>query len=127
MPFELGIDYGVSVGGCEETSTKHLLVIAEDKYLYQAALSDISGWDIRAHGGKYELAIRQARGWLQSHGIADRSGSQVIGDYTGFQEWDYERLLADGWNEEDIQRRETGELLEAMNEWRDAGRPPTFT
>lgn len=44
---------------------------------------------------------------------------------TGFQEWYYELLPADGWNEDDIQERETGECLEVMNAWRDADRPPT--
>lgn len=127
MPFELGIDYGVSVGGLEAMSSKRLLVIAEDQYLYQVALSDIAGWDIRTHNGQYEMAIRQVRTWLQSHGLADRSSSQIIGDYTGFQEWDYERLLDGGWDEDDIQGRETGELLESMGEWRKAGRPVTFT
>lgn len=127
MPFELGIDYGVSISGLELLSAKRLLVVAQDQYLYQVALSDIAGWDIRTHRGKYEQATRQVRAWLQSHGLADRSSSQVIGDYTGFQEWDYERLLADGWDEEDIQGRETGELLQAMTEWRESGRPVTFT
>lgn len=126
MPFELGIDYGISVGD-QKMASKRLLVIAQDRYLHQAALSDIAGWDVRAHGGKYEKAIKQVRTWLWSHGQADRSSSQIIGDYTGFQEWDYERLLADGWNEDDIQERETAELLEAMNAWRDADRPATFT
>ena len=127
MPFELGIDYGVSKGGQELMASKRLLVIAEDRYLYQAALSDIAGWDIRSHDGRYEEAIKQVRTWIRSHGLADRSSSRIIGDYTGFQEWDYERLLAEGWNEKDIQERETGELLEAMTAWRNADRPATFS
>lgn len=48
-----------------------------------------------------------------------------MGDFVGFQEWDYERLLAAGWDEEDIRTRATSELLEAMRAWRDAGRPAT--
>jgi len=127
MPFELGIDYGVSVSGQGSMASKRLLVIAEDRYLYQAALSDIAGWDIRSHGGEYEEAIKQVRTWLRSHDLADRPSSQIIGDYIGFQEWDYERLLVDGWSEKDIQERETGELLEAMKAWRDADRPATFS
>lgn len=126
MPFELGIDYGVSLSQ-EPVVQKYLLVIAQDRYLYQAALSDIAGWDIRFHGGDFEEAIRGLRVWLGSHGLADRSGSQIIGDYIGFQEWDFERLLADGWSEKDIRDRETKELLDAMSEWRRAERPATFS
>jgi hypothetical protein len=127
MPFELGIDYGFSVHSEGTANPKHLLVIAEDRHLYKAALSDIAGWDIRSHSGEPEEAIRQVRPWLQSHGVTQRPNGRIIGDYYGFQEWDYERLLHAGWDERDIQERETGELLEAMMAWRDAGRPLTLS
>lgn len=127
MPFELGIAYGISTSSQEAMNPKRLLVVAEHKYRYQAALSDIAGWDIRSHDGKYDEAIRHVRTWLQSHGLANRSTSRMVGDYTGFQEWDYERLLAGGWNKRDIQDRETIELLEAMDAWREADRPATFS
>jgi len=125
MPFELGIDLGIKIGGSEQMATKVLLVIANEKYDHQAALSDIAGWDVRAHKGSREQAVRHVRTWLVSHGFCVRSGSQIIGDFVGFQEWDFERLLSDGWDEEDIRSRGTGELLDAMRAWRDAGRPAT--
>lgn len=125
MPFELGVDYGVS--RTAEGVSKHLLVVVERKYDYQAALSDIAGWDVADHGGDYESAIHRVRDWLQHHGEVRRSRSQVVGDYTGFQEWDYERLLAEGWSESDVQDRGTAELLEAMLVWREADRPATYT
>lgn len=127
MPFELGTTYGISIGNEGSTAAKRLLVIAKDRYGHQKALSDIAGWDIRAHGGDADEAIRQVRTWLRSHHVAKRSSSGIIGDYTGFQEWDYERLLADGWDARDIKERETGELLEAMKDWRDADRPVSFS
>lgn len=127
MPFELGVAFGIAISDKGPTSSKRLLIIAEDRYLYQAALSDIAGWDILPHGGEFEKAIKQTRAWLQSHGLAERSNSQILGDYWSFQAWDYERLLSDGWNETDIQERETGELLEAMKAWRAGGRPQTFS
>lgn len=127
MPFELGIDYGLMMSGVEPLSLKRLLVIAEERYDYQVALSDIAGWDIRAHEGDFERAVREIRTWLGSHGLKLRAGSQIIGDYVGFQEWDFERLLADGWTEHDIKTRATSELLASMIAWRDAGRPATFS
>jgi len=126
MPFELGIDFGFAQSGAEHLSDKRLLVIAEERYKYQVALSDIAGWDIRAHNADFEEAIKQVRGWLATHDEADRSSSQVIGDYLAFQEWDYERLLADGWNDSDIRERATPELLGAMRNWIAVGRPATF-
>lgn len=125
MPFELGIDYGFALSG-EPFADKRLLVVANDRFAYQVALSDIAGWDIRSHGGNYQTAMAQVRAWLNSHGLADRSPSKIIGDYVGFQEWDYERLLSAGWIDEDIKNRTTPELFNAMNGWVEAGRPPTF-
>lgn len=125
MPFELGVDHGLVQSGSPDLETKRLLVVAEDRYKYQVALSDIAGWDIDAHDGEYDKAIRCVRSWLASHLPAVPSASTIVGHYIGFQEWDYERLLGQGWNEDDIQARQTPELLEAMNAWMDAGRPPT--
>ncbi len=126
MPFELGVDYGLAQSGVKRFERKRLLVVAEDQYKYQAALSDIAGWDIGSHQGNYEQAIRGVRSWLASCDLTNKSPSSIIGAYVGFQEWDYERLLADGWSEQDIQERQTPELLRAMHEWIEAGRPFTF-
>lgn len=126
MPFELGIDYGFSQAGADNLRTKRLLVIAEDQYKYQEALSDIAGWDIRSHDANYERAIRQVRSWLAACGLTNKSSSKILGGYIDFQEWDYERLLATGWTDSDIQERPTPELLRAMHEWIEAGRPVTY-
>lgn len=126
MPFELGIDFGMSQATTGRLSTKRLLVMADDQYEYQAALSDIAGWDIAAHAGDFEDAIREARRWLASIGLTEKSPSQLVGDYLGYQEWDYERLLFDGWAEDDIQARPTSELIRTMLEWIEADRPSTY-
>jgi hypothetical protein len=127
MPFELGVDYGMSVGRHDPSTSKSLLIMAADKYLYRTALSDIAGWDIRTHSSDPEEAIRQVRAWLQSHGLAERPTARIMGNYLEFQEWDYERLLDQGWSEKDIHNRETGELIKAMKAWRDTGRPIAFS
>ncbi len=125
MPFELGLDHGLAQSGDPQLENKRLLVVAEDRYKYQVALSDIAGWDIDAHNGEYDKAIRSVRSWLASHLKETPSASTIMGHYIGFQEWDYERLLGEGWDEDDIQGRKTPELLEAMTEWKAVGRPPT--
>lgn len=125
MPFELGVDHGLAQAGNAKLASKRLLVVAEDRYKYQIALSDIAGWDIDSHSGDYDRAIRCVRTWLASHRTSIPSASTIIGHYIGFQEWDYERLLGDGWDETDIRERPTPELLNAMRDWVAAGRPPT--
>lgn len=123
MPFELGIDYGLACRSNGRLAEKEFIVLAEEKYQYQAALSDIAGWDIAAHGGDYQQAVRAIRSWIASKGRRVPSSSQIEGNYLGFMEWDTERHL--GWTLEDLNDRPTPELLASMYEWRDAGRPFT--
>lgn len=126
MPFELGVDWGIATEAEGRLRSKQFLVIAKDRYVYQAALSDIAGWDIRSHGEDFETAIGEVRGWIASKELTTRAASQVVGDYLGYQEWDYERLLDKGWEDSDIQGRPTAELLRAMTRWVRAGRPMTY-
>ncbi len=63
MPFELGLDYGCRhyMDGRQD---KVILVLEEKPYRYQAALSDLAGCDIQAHGNEPEKAVRIVRNWL---------------------------------------------------------------
>ena len=125
MPFELGVDLGVSLAGNPQLSLKRQLVLAEEPYDHQVALSDLAGFDVRAHGGDFEVAMRHLRAWFASLGLTDLAPSVIVGHYIDFQEWDYERLLDQGWTEDDIQERPSAELLVGMSDWVDAGRPAT--
>lgn len=126
MPFELGVDLGVSLAEEAPFSQKRLLVLSEERYDYQIALSDLAGWDVGAHRGQYDQAIRRLRAWLASLGLTGLPPSQIVGDYIAFQEWDYERLLAEGWSDRDIQERPTAELMSAMVDWVATGRPTSL-
>lgn len=65
MPFELGLDFG-----CKEFSTdmrqnaKIFLVLEQNRYEYQKALSDFAGIDIVAHNGEPLEVIKAVRTWL---------------------------------------------------------------
>lgn len=124
MPFELGIDYAYQhyFGGGREN--KKILVLEEQKYRYQAVLSDLSGCDIEDHDGKFEIAVRKVRNWLVSEAGATGVGaSRIVGAYADFQEWYFNRQLAAGFSEEDIKDYPTKELLEAMTDWMAEGKP----
>lgn len=67
MPFELGIDFGVA--NCEEDScfsTKKLLIMESDKYLYKKAISDLSGRDIYCHDYDSAKLVKIIRDWFVS-------------------------------------------------------------
>ena len=124
MPFELGIDHACRRFGSGELSGKAILILEENRYDYQKVLSDISGWDIHAHGGSFEKAVRHVRSWLVAQAGAPAIGAALIqGKYLAFQEWYYERELAAGSSEDDIREYPTAELIRAMHDWMEAGQP----
>ena len=124
MPFELGLDYGCRQYFGNGRETKTILILEEEKYRYQAAISDLAGCDIQAHKGDHQIAVRKVRNWLSSEAGASQHGaSKILGAYADFQEWYYEKQLAAGFSDEDIQDYPTSELLGAMTEWVDLGKP----
>ena len=124
MPFELGLDHACRRFGQPPLTDKRILILEHTRFDYQRALSDISGWDIQAHGGAYEKAVRHVRSWLIAQAGAPAVGAALIqGKYIAFQEWYWERELSAGSSEEDIREYPTTELLRAMHEWKDAGEP----
>ena len=124
MPFELGLDFGCQKYYGDPYTEKVILILEEQKYRYQAALSDLAGSDIEAHDGEYAIAIRKVRNWLTQLGEFEKIGSaKIVAEYEDFQEWNYEKLLEAGFSEDDIQDYPTPELLRAMQEWLDIGKP----
>jgi len=123
MPFELGIDYACR-SYMKGRRSKKILILEEKRYRYQAALSDISGCDVRTHSGSFERAVRQVRNWLVSEGRIRADGAgKIVGAYADFQQWYYDRLLAAGFSPADIQDYPTSELLRGMKTWMSKGKP----
>jgi hypothetical protein len=124
MPFELGLDHGCARFGEGALSSKAILILEEARYDYQKVLSDISGWDIHAHEGDYIKLVRIVRDWLvRQAGAAPIGASKIQGDYLTFQEWYWERETAQGASDEDIKAYPTVQVVTAMREWVQAGRP----
>ncbi|MEO1067350.1 MAG: hypothetical protein AAFW47_08220 [Pseudomonadota bacterium] len=124
MPFELGMDYGCREYFGNGRQSKRILILEQERYRYQAAISDLAGCDIQTHSGDFQKAIRKVRNWLVSEaGISAEGANRIHGRYADFQEWYYEKQLAAGFSEDDIQDYPTMELLRAMNEWMTLGKP----
>ena len=124
MPFELGIDYACRKFGEGNVSTKTILILEHTSYDYQKSLSDIAGWDIKAHNGEYISAIRQVRSWLVAQAEAEAIGAtRIQGKYIDFQGWYWERELRSGSSEDDIRAYPTIEVIGAMRSWMDAEQP----
>lgn len=124
MPFELGLDLGCRHFGRKPFSSKVILILEAKRFLYQKTISDLAGSDVQAHNGEYETAVRKVRNWLTETGGFEQIGAaRIVAEYEDFQEWRYEQQLAAGFSEEDFQDYSTAELLNAMIEWTDEGRP----
>lgn len=124
MPFELGMDHACARFGAAPLTGKVILILEETRNDYRDGLSDISGWDIHAHDGDFIKAVRFVRNWLVRQADAKPLGAaRIQGDYVTFQEWYWERETARGASEDDIRAYPTIELLAAMREWVDAGKP----
>jgi hypothetical protein len=124
MPFELGIDFGCKRLGDGPLAEKKILVLQSQNYRHQVALSDLAGVDVEAHNGDYQRAVQKVRKWVAGLGGFERVGTKkILAEYEDFQEWYYERQLAEGFSEDDIQDYSTSELLAAMFEWVEQGRP----
>ncbi len=124
MPFELGLDFSCRRFGGTRHADKAILILEEQPYRYQAALSDVAGSDIQYHGGNYATALRKVRNWITGLGGFERIGAaRILTDYEDFQEWHLERQIRAGFSGEDIRDYETAELLCGMIEWHELGRP----
>lgn len=124
MPFELGLDHACARFGPAPLTAKTILILEETRYDYQKGLSDIAGWDIQAHGGDFIKLVRIVSGWLIRQANAEPVGASRIQDnYMVFQEWYWERETARGASDDDIKAYPTIQMMAAMQEWVEAGRP----
>lgn len=124
MPFELGMDHACARFGSAPLTDKTILILEESRFDYQKGLSDISGWDIQAHEGDYIKLVRIVSGWLIRQANARPIGATKIQrNYIVFQEWYWERETARGASDDDIRAYPTIQMMTAMREWVEAGRP----
>ena len=80
------------------------------------------------HGGEYGTAVRKVRNWLTELDDFEYVGPVgIVAEYEDFQEWYYKRQLRAGFSDDDIQDYSTVELLKAMFEWNELGRPRGMT
>lgn len=119
MPFELGMDFGCQRYGGFPFSDKVILILDEERFRLQKALSDLAGSDIIAHEGDSQKAVRKVRNWLATTvgEVLTISATRILAEYEEFQTWHYERQLVNGFSEQDIQDYPTTELLDEMLVW----------
>lgn len=86
MPFELGLDFGCKVYNTNTIyKTKKFLILEEERYSTQKALSDMAGADCKCHKGEAEELVSEIRTWFSENGIENLpSSSQLWDNYNEF-------------------------------------------
>lgn len=117
MPLELGLFLGAKRFGTGKQTAKNCLVLDVERYRYQKFISDISGQDISAHGGRQSQAIKVVRDWLSDvdPGSTKIPGEAVIADrYALFRNYLPAVCAREGFNVEELT---FNEYLLQVEEW----------
>lgn len=118
MPLELGIDLGCRHLGSEHHRRKLHLIMEEERYRHQAAISDLSNSDLAIHGGKPKKALAGVRNFLAPHTTGDAPGPTEIWDrFTDFQGQLFIELAEAGHSKADIKALPVAEYIEHIQRW----------
>lgn len=101
MPFELGIDYGIRYSGLETFVAKHFLILEAEKYEYMQALSDISGFDTKAHKNETKELFKCLYSWFSETLKINRQDppKKIFDDFMQFNSWLFNEKLFQYKNE----------------------------
>ncbi len=118
MPFELGLDLGCrDYKAGKKYREKVILILEEERYSTQKALSDLSFGDCKCHEGQPEEIVYSVRNWFAENGLKDAPSASSIWDgYNFFYANLYEKKSKEGFNKKDIDRLPLPELLVHMDE-----------
>ncbi len=119
MPFELGVDYGTRLHGSSRMRTKKFLILETNRYEFQKAISDISGFDIKAHRDQPERIVRVSREWfVETVGLRGLPGPSALwyrfNDFTG-DFW--RKRLAEGFTKDEVNEMPIPEYLSFLGKW----------
>ena len=118
MPLELGLDLGARNFGGRAYKEKRILILEEERYRFQKAISDISNSDIKSHEGKPDEIVRIVRDWLVHEAQAPAiSPTHIWYRYNDFLAETYDLLKQRRFSVEDIKNFPVHELAGMMKSW----------
>jgi hypothetical protein len=118
MPLELGFDISAREFGNKKLRSKKILILEEDRYRFQKAISDLSNSDILGHEGEPEKIVKAVRDWLSHTAEIDGiSGTQIWAQFNEFMADNAAELSAKKFSVEEIRNFPVPELERAMRRW----------
>jgi hypothetical protein len=114
MPFELGFDLGCrDFHPNKQYRDKKILVLEEERYSTQKALSDLSFGDCKCHKGEPEELVYEIRNWFSELGFRSLpSASSIWDDYNMFHSELYLDMKSRGFRDKDINRLPIPEYMD---------------
>ncbi|MES2410274.1 MAG: hypothetical protein V4535_02390 [Bacteroidota bacterium] len=118
MPFELGLDFGCKEYHPDEIyRNKIFLILEQEKYSIQRALSDMAGADCLCHKGEAEELVTVVRNWFSENGIIKLpSASKIWDEYNEFYGKLYVDLIAEHFKPKEINNLPINEFLRYVKE-----------
>lgn len=117
MPFELGLDLGCRDYNKErDFKNKKILILEEERYSTQKALSDLSFADCKCHKGDAEELVYEIRDWFAENKFKVPSGSSIWDGYNEFYADFYDKKIDEGFNKKDIDRLPIAEFMNYIEE-----------
>ena len=117
MPFELGIDYGCQKLKEGKWKDKRILILEKEPYRYQAALSDLSGSDIKNHDDDPLKLMKAVRDWLVTEDLKTGPSANMI--WTKFNEFNaylYNKAVEENGHES-VDDLPVPEVMHHIKEW----------
>jgi hypothetical protein len=117
MSFELGLDLGCrDYKLLKENKQKKILILEEEKYSTQKALSDLSFADCKCHKGDVEELVFEVRNWFAENGMKNlQSASSIWDGYNMFYADLYEQKRKEKFSPKDIDRLPILEFLDYID------------
>ncbi|MHB9140369.1 MAG: hypothetical protein ACYC25_00650 [Paludibacter sp.] len=118
MPFELGLDLGCrDYNSVDLYKHKKFLILEEEKYSTQKALSDLSFADCKCHNGDAEELVYALRNWFVENSFRVQSASSIWDKYNFFYADLYVKKENEGFKPKDIDRLPISEFLNYIDEY----------
>ena len=114
---ELGVDLGAKLFS-KACANKKILIVAQEPFLHQIGLSDLSNSDIRVHKSDAETLAKEVRNWFRESGVKSvPPGSVVWADFNAFMSDFQIKREKEGYKDADIRKMPVPEFLDFIYRW----------
>ena len=119
MPFELGVDYSCRRFASNYLKEKRCLILEKGTRDYRAALSDLSGVDIKSHDNDPPKMVRAVRNWfVETVGLRNVDSPTAIWyRFNDFTFDFYKRRQEEGFSDEDLHMMPVQEYVDSIKSW----------